>query len=328
MKQCIYCVVAGATVLLGSHRAPAGIVDFEDLALAPQSFYDGADMAGGFTSRDAMFNNSFADFGGGFTTWEGWAYSNTTDKTTPGFGNQYSALPGGGANGSSNYGVAFTNTFVLAAPIITLPEGTIPLSLRVTNTTYAGLSMRDGDPFAKKFGGASGNDPDWFLLTIHGLDGADQPVGSVDFYLADYRFADNSRDYIVKDWKNINLSTLAGAAKLSFAITSSDVGAFGINTPTYVAMDDLNVTRLRGDVNFDGLVDIFDINVVSSHWNGNGPLGDANGDGVVDIFDINAISSHWGDTVNGGATAVPEPSSAALAVVAAMLALTFVSRHA
>jgi hypothetical protein len=31
-----------------------------------------------------------------------------------------------------------------------------------TNTTYAALSMLSGDSFAKKFGGASGDDPDWF----------------------------------------------------------------------------------------------------------------------------------------------------------------------
>jgi hypothetical protein len=34
----------------------------------------------------------------------------------------------------------------------------------VTNTTYAYNSMRDGDMFAKKFGGPTGNDPDWYKL--------------------------------------------------------------------------------------------------------------------------------------------------------------------
>lgn len=73
---------------------------------------------------------------------------------------------------------------------------------------------------------------------------------------------------------------------------------------------------LQGDVNFDGVVNIFDINLVSSHWNEGGPAGDANGDAVVNIFDINLISSHWNESVPGSATAVPEPASYVLAGMA------------
>jgi Domain of unknown function (DUF4465)/Dockerin type I domain/PEP-CTERM motif len=312
MKQSIYWVVAAAAILLLNQNAPAGIVDFEDVPLAPESYYDGADLAGEFTSQGATFNNAFTDFGGGFTTWEGWACSNTTDATTPGFGNQYSAIAGSGWDHSANYGVAFTNTFVVPAPIVTLPTGTIPLSLRVTNTTYAALSMRDGDSFAKKFGGASGDDPDWFLLTITGLNAADVPIGDVESYLADYRSSDNAQDYILGEWKNVDLTSLAGAAKLSFVLTSSDVGTFGINTPTYFAMDDLSVTRILGDVNSDNVVNIFDVNLVSSHWESQGPAADANGDGIVNVFDINMISVHWGDNLDPGAAAVPEPGTFAL----------------
>ena len=59
--------------------------------------------------------------------------------------------------------------------------------------------MRDGDAFSKKFGGASGDDPDWFKLTITGNDSTGASVGSVDFYLADYRSSTNSLAYIVSD---------------------------------------------------------------------------------------------------------------------------------
>ncbi len=72
-----------------------------------------------------------------------------------------------------------------------------------------------------------------------------------------------------------------------------------------------------GDVNFDGVVDIFDINVVSAHWGESGPTGDANGDMMVDIFDVNLISAHWGQTNGvGGAAAVPEPAGIVLATLA------------
>ncbi len=80
-----------------------------------------------------------------------------------------------------------------------------------------------------------------------------------------------------------------------------------------------------GDVNFDGAVDIFDINLVSSNWSGAGPTGDANHDGTVDIFDINLISSNWSPP-GGAAAAVPEPAAWLLAVVG--LACLMLNRRA
>jgi hypothetical protein len=96
--------------------------------------------------------------------------------------------------------------------------------------------MRDGDQFAKKFGGDSGNDEDFFKLEIQGFRGT-VATGSVDFFLADYRFANNSQDYLVDQWARVNLSSLGAVDSLKFALSSSDLGQFGMNTPAYFAMD-------------------------------------------------------------------------------------------
>ena len=112
-------------------------------------------------------------------------------------------------------------------------------SVMITNTTYAWDSILNGDFAATPFGGASGDVPDWFLLTIAGFDAGGGSTGSVELYLADYRFADNSLDYIVDEWIEVDLTGLGGVARLELSLTSSDVGQFGINTPTYFAMDDL-----------------------------------------------------------------------------------------
>src|SRR5690349_938511 len=132
----VVCVIG--TWFLGTSRSVlAQTVDFEDLALAPQSFYNGSDGAGGFVSQTAFFNNSY-DAQVGF--WSGWSYSNQTDVATAGFMNQYSAynLPDGGGDGSPTYGVAFNAQ--LGDAYIRLPDGTAPVSIQVTNTTYAALS--------------------------------------------------------------------------------------------------------------------------------------------------------------------------------------------
>jgi len=234
----------------------ATTIDFEDLGANlpianpdsgdPEYFYNGysaysASQPTDFASSGATFNNDFNNFGGG-CCWQGWAYSQTSDTTTPGYGNQYSAAPGSGAGGSATYGVAYTGGQVGAqGPVsrITFAQPVSLVGVALTNTTYAALSMRDGDGFAKKFGGASGSDPDYFILTITGRDAADAVTGSVDFALADYRFADDSLDYIVTNWVFVDLSGLGTVSALEFSLDSSDQSFGFLNTPSYFALDDL-----------------------------------------------------------------------------------------
>lgn len=227
-----------ATILLVScPLALAQTANFESVPLIPESAYYGQDNAGGFTDAGAFFNNTYTDFGGGFFAWQGWAVSNITDNTTPGFDNQFSAFAGSGAAASANYGVAYS--FNPGDATIDLPAGITAQSMQLTNTTYAALTMLNGDGFAKQFGGPTGDDPDFFKLNITGLDTLGTPLNTIEFFLADYRFADNSLDYIIEEWTTVDLTPLAGAARLSFGFESSDVGQFGINTPTYFAMDNL-----------------------------------------------------------------------------------------
>ncbi|WP_158633532.1 DUF4465 domain-containing protein [Tautonia sociabilis] len=250
------------------------IVDFDDLLLPPGSYWNGPDPGGtivdgpfgpvnvgSFSSRGITFVNRYdLTFG----SWSGFAYSNSSDTTTPGFVNQFSAITGTGLGpGQDTYGVAFgyddlepnlsdPDPFdptdpadLLALPYFELPELARIEGMYVTNTTYTTLSMRFGDSFAKPFGGATGNDPDFFKLTVYGLDASGVPlVDSVEFYLADYRFNDNSLDYIVTEWAYLDLSPLAGARTIAFNLSSSDVGAFGMNTPAYFAVDTIRFSMV------------------------------------------------------------------------------------
>ena len=225
-------------VLLATATARADFVGFEDLFLKKDSFWNGSDLSGGFVSGGAFFYN---DYNVQFQSWKGWAYSNKTDVQTPGFQNQYSAfaLPKGGGDESATYGVAFN--YQLGDAWVALPEGQYPVSARFTNTTYTAFTMLEGDAFSRKFGGKDGTTPDWFLLTIHGMDSDGNYTGSVEFYLADYRFEDDSLDYVVAEWTPVDLSGLGKARYLIFDLASSDTGMFGMNTPAYFAMDNLLV---------------------------------------------------------------------------------------
>jgi hypothetical protein len=178
---------------------------------------------------------SAADGGGSleWDSWTQWSYSRVTDNTTPGFGNQYSAKAGSGQGGSSTYAVSFEPVSMTFTSDQDFSGGR---GLYVTNTTYAYFSMLNGDGFAKQFGGPSGDDADWFLLTIEGKNNS-VSTGTATVYLADYRDADNANDYIVDDWRFVNLSGLGTVDELSFSLSSSDNGAFGMNTPNYFALD-------------------------------------------------------------------------------------------
>lgn len=222
-----------AVVLLLTSGIGATVSPFDDLTLTPESYWNGSDGSGGFVSGNAFFSNSYS---GGF--WSSFAYSNRTDIGTVGFDAQYTSITGGGVAGSSNYAISYYDSWA-AAPRIQLGASVISGGY-FSNNAYGYHSMADGDAFAKKFGGAGGNDPDWFLLTIYGLDANLQHTGdSVDFYLADFRFGDNAQDYIVSNWSWVDLSSLGVVSGLEFEMTSSDVGQWGMNTPAYFALDNL-----------------------------------------------------------------------------------------
>ncbi|NOY30788.1 MAG: DUF4465 domain-containing protein [Planctomycetes bacterium] len=300
------------------------VVDFEDIPLPSSTsagnYYDGSDSAGGFVSQGVGFNN---DYNTTFSSWTGWAASNSTDTTTAGFANQYSAFPGNGAVGSANFGVAFDSSFGPAE--VTFAQPTELAGTYITNGTYPALSMLNGDAFAKKFGGISGNDPDWFKLAIFGKDMLGNTTGTVDFYLADYRFVDNSQDYVVDDWAWVDLASLGTQVQsLEFELTSSDNGMFGMNTPSYFLVDNLIVTH--ANFNGDTTVDSSDLVIWEQNFGtANGATnmtGDANGDGDVDGRDFLV----WQRQFNGSAAllaseAVPEPTSCILAAGLAVLAL-------
>jgi hypothetical protein len=235
------------------------LVTFEDKTVfsgsAPDdsgSFYNGGPdtNSNGWTSGGVFFNNSYDSSFGGF--WSGWSYSNVANATSAGFENQYAAAPGGGSTGLG--GVAVGQLYAIAyadGAYFNLPTGMLLQSADLTNGTYGYFSMRDGDGppffFAKKFGGASGNDPDLFGVTLKGFDslgGAGNLIGSISVNLADYRFADNSQDFILNTWQNVDLSSIATARSVSLTFFSSDMGAFGINTPTFVALDNLRLTAV------------------------------------------------------------------------------------
>jgi hypothetical protein len=138
--------------LVAPAAAPAVVVDFEDLTVPPAGYFNGdtGTLSPGqsvnvpWTSQGVSFDNTFAiDDSSGFTYsyWLGFAYSNVVNTTDPAFENQYASYPGGGA-GSSTYAVAYADGAALALPAPATVTG-----FQIANTTYAALTMKNGDQY-------------------------------------------------------------------------------------------------------------------------------------------------------------------------------------
>jgi hypothetical protein len=194
-------------------------------------YWNGSDSSGGFTSGGVFFNN---DYSSSYGSWSGFAYSNVnyTDTSVSDYTHEYAAVTGADVSGSGNYVIGYgcsscADLYGGSLPTITIPTGMSVASAMFTNTTYTAASMLHGDGFAKQF-----TSTDWLLLTITGENASGANIGSVNFYLAE-------NGTIVTDWEWVDLSSLAGATTLVLDLSSSDVGAWGMNTPAYFAMDNL-----------------------------------------------------------------------------------------
>ncbi|UTW62534.1 DUF4465 domain-containing protein [bacterium SCSIO 12741] len=209
------------------------VSDFENLMAAPDSIWNGSDLSGGTVSGAAFF---FNDYNPAWSSWSGFSVSEVSDTVTRGWGNQYASIAGSGVNNSKAYGVMYSEGLI---SFTHSAAGDSVMGVSLTNSTFAYYSMKEGDNIAKKFGGTTGTDPDFFRVQFYGIDAQGEITDSVYFYLADYRGA--TGDYIVDDWTWVDLRTLGRVKAVYMSFESTDVGNWGINTPTYVCMDSLIV---------------------------------------------------------------------------------------
>lgn len=255
---------------------------FESQHLAKaDTFWNGSDLSGGFTSGQAWFKNNYNE---AWKVWDGVGVSNTTDTTTGDYTNQYSVISGSGVNYTKQYAVVSQQATVV------LQKQQVVRGVYINNGTYPVISMRNGDGFAKKFGGSTGDDPDYFKVTATGYAGTDS--STTDFYLADYRFADNSKDYIVTDWTLWNLESLGDVDSIVFSLESSDTGQYGMNTPAFFCMDNFNADSLTNTYKIVDLFFDYQTNI-DSFENGSNHDGGFENNGVLFVNEYNKDWNSW-----------------------------------
>lgn len=214
-----------------SVSAQQHVFDFEDLTIPANTFVNVTGQK--FGNDLVQFHGPASDYGFGI------GYSNQTDMTTAGYKNPGSAYNISATVPSSQFGVVYGNgaKFSFAKPIRLQ-------SIDLTNNTYAYLSMKNGDNIGKKFGGADGADADSFAVVIKAYDAAEKLIDSVSFNLADFTSSVSSEDFIIEKWTTLSLASLKDSvSSIKFYFASTDVGNYGMNTPAYVAIDNLTFSE-------------------------------------------------------------------------------------
>lgn len=223
MKKLYFLAIILAT---GAIQAQA---DFEEMSLS--NYFDGSDLSGTddgagnyssiYTENDLTFNTIWNS---SWSYWsEGWAFSSLIDSLLNTAQQTYHRY--------SKTNVLETNFVIGKSGSEIKVDGTALFSsLQVSNTSYAAHSMKNGDSFAKKFTGE-----DWFELTIEGFNGISS-TGEVRVMLAD---SSNTAPNILETWQTVDISSLGNVTKLTFTLNSSDVGDYGMNTPSFFALDNI-----------------------------------------------------------------------------------------
>jgi hypothetical protein len=62
-------------------------------------------------------------------------------------------------------------------------------------------------------------------------------LGAKDFYLGDFR---DGKEIIVNEWTELDLSTFDGVSYIKFAFDGTDLGSYGLNTPSYFCLDNIS----------------------------------------------------------------------------------------
>ena len=181
--------------------------------------------------------------------WEGFTASNRTDVTQTGLNAQYTAVTGCGYDGSSQYAVSYAMTFSIEAEVYAADgQSHTVTGCYVTNNLWTYEDMVQGGYGETPYGGTSGNDPDWFKVTATGKNASGQTVGTLDFYLADFRFSNNDEDYVLDTWEWFDLSPLGDVASISFSLSSSRGSGYNMLTPAYFCMDNFNGGAVAPDL--------------------------------------------------------------------------------
>lgn len=116
-------------------------------------------------------------------------------------------------------------------------------SVYINNTTYNFMVMKNGNPYANAL---NQENEGWFKVQFIAFDDNEpneKPLGYTEAYLANFK-KDQADGYlgIIDEWIKVDLSSLPECSVLVINFVGSDMGEYGLNTPTYCALDKFEIS--------------------------------------------------------------------------------------
>lgn len=215
-----------------------------DIPYSENGVWEGVATNSDFQSQYVLFQHS-GEIGPWGLVWNGFtpARVSSTEIQENWLDNQFQIMTGGGMAGKGTpYIVAFWNNqensttpnedrscrITYRKSENTEAEPFRPICVYVQNTAYTYYTMLNGNNFSTKFG-----PEDYLILRAHGVR-EDNSIHETSIYLA----KDNK---FITDWTLFDLHSLGEIKELYFTMESSDSGQWGMNTPSYFAMDRLTI---------------------------------------------------------------------------------------
>lgn len=113
--------------------------------------------------------------------------------------------------------------------------------LYVCNAAYTYGVIANGNRFNGT--GSLASQQGWFKLIVRGYKAGSSAAVAVDeLFLADYS---NGRSEVLTTWTRFELTNIRKQPvnRIEFDFAGSDMGEYGLNTPTYVCIDDLCISK-------------------------------------------------------------------------------------
>ena len=168
----------------------------------------------------------------GGQSWEGFTLSRVSQDTANVFG---CVANGGIAGEGTPYVIGYFSDWVTmtqgySSNIILFDQEYYPDYVYICQNSNTMKAIAEGGVFnARAF-----TEEDTLALIISAIDGSFQEIATTVYYLA----VDGEKN---NGWVKVPLSVLGKTAGLSFRMTTTDMGQFGMNTPMYFALDALTV---------------------------------------------------------------------------------------
>ena len=167
----------------------------------------------------------------GGMSWEGFTLSTVSQDTA----NVLGCVAKGGLDGEGTpYVIGYYSEWVsqsqgYSSNIIDFNGDYYPEYVYICQNSNTHKAITQGEFNARAF-----TQEDTLALIIQALDSDMQPTATMTYYLA----ADGEKN---EGWTKVPLHSLGKTSRLSFSMTTTDIGEWGSNTPLYFALDALTI---------------------------------------------------------------------------------------